>query len=157
MGAHCAPLRQKKNPLPFLYSLSSENFAVLFQRETGVKRVETAGVYPLIAAAQPPQFPTRRGYGAFLRLPNDNHRYCSAQTASFASSDFGTSSTRWFALPRNRSSMFFSAMINGPSTSKSSCPSSFFTNGSLSSSSCSNVYPEYAIRCLPLRFSSTAR
>ena len=45
MGAHGAPLRQK-NPLPFLYSLSSENFAVLFQRETGVKRVETAGVYP---------------------------------------------------------------------------------------------------------------
>ena len=50
----------RKNPLPFLYSLSSENFAVLFQRETGVKRVETAGVYPLVAAAQPPQFPARR-------------------------------------------------------------------------------------------------
>ena len=33
--------------LPFPYSLSSANFAVLSQRETGVKRVETVGVYPL--------------------------------------------------------------------------------------------------------------
>lgn len=30
-----------KNPLPFLYSLSSENFAVPSQKETGFKRVET--------------------------------------------------------------------------------------------------------------------
>ena len=57
MGAHCAPLRQKKNPLPFLYSLSSENFAVLFQRETGVKRVETVGVYPLAHRRGTANFP----------------------------------------------------------------------------------------------------
>ena len=53
----------RKNPLPFLYfeavtvsGLRQTNK----QRETGVKRVETAGVYPLVAAAQPPQFPARR-------------------------------------------------------------------------------------------------
>ena len=39
----------RKNPLPFLYSLSSANFAVLSQRERGEnQRVETAGVYPLV-------------------------------------------------------------------------------------------------------------
>ena len=31
----------RKNPLPFPYSLSSANFAVLSQKETGFKRVET--------------------------------------------------------------------------------------------------------------------
>ena len=31
----------RKNSLPFLYSLSSENFTVPFQKETGFKRVET--------------------------------------------------------------------------------------------------------------------
>ena len=56
----------RKNPLPFLYSLSSENFAVLFQRETGVKRVETVGVYPFgfrgETAAVPLAAGAARGY-----------------------------------------------------------------------------------------------
>ena len=41
MGGHIGPPLRKKNPLPFLYSLSSANFAVLSQKETGFKRVET--------------------------------------------------------------------------------------------------------------------
>ena len=39
-GRPTAVLR-KKNPLPFPHSLSSANFAVLSQKETGFKRVET--------------------------------------------------------------------------------------------------------------------
>ena len=41
MGAHCAPLRKKKILCRSPYSLSSANFAVLSQKETGFKRVET--------------------------------------------------------------------------------------------------------------------
>ena len=37
--------------LPFPYSLGSANFAVLSQRETGVKRVKNVGVYPLAPTA----------------------------------------------------------------------------------------------------------
>ena len=39
--AHTVRPYGRKNPLPFPYSLSSANFAVLSQKETGFKRVET--------------------------------------------------------------------------------------------------------------------
>ena len=54
MGAHCAPLR-KKNPLPFPFSERSHvgNLRQTIQGKGVIhKRVETAGVYPLIAPAR---------------------------------------------------------------------------------------------------------
>ena len=58
MGAHCAPLRQS-NPTAVLIFLKQSPVSgmrqVKEQKEVGVKRVETIGVYPLAP---------RRGYGA---------------------------------------------------------------------------------------------
>ncbi|RHQ81174.1 hypothetical protein DWX95_10895 [Butyricicoccus sp. AF22-28AC] len=53
MGTHCAPLRQKKSSAVLLLEAVAGLCLrrVKKQRETGVKRVETAGVYPFAPMA----------------------------------------------------------------------------------------------------------
>ena len=58
MGAHCAPLRQSNPTAVLIFSKQSPVSGmrqVKKQKEVGVKRVETIGVYPLAP---------HRGYGA---------------------------------------------------------------------------------------------
>ena len=58
MGAHCAPLRQSNPTAVLIFSKQSPVSGmrqVKKQKEVGVKRVETIGVYPLAP---------RSGYGA---------------------------------------------------------------------------------------------
>ena len=58
-GRPTAVLR-KKNPLPFPHSLSSANFAVLSQKETGFTRVETlVSILVPPPGRRPPRWPQR--------------------------------------------------------------------------------------------------
>ena len=51
MGAHCAPLRKKKSSAVLLFeAVAALRFSLDYPKGKGVihKRVETAGVYPLV-------------------------------------------------------------------------------------------------------------
>ena len=74
----------RKNPLPFSFSKRSplSDFRqTKKQRETGVKRVETVGVYPLAPAADAANLPAKGWHPFYMRRKQRNRSLRLAQTA----------------------------------------------------------------------------